>query len=143
MHIEEGQLISEVLQLLEPYPSKFLENALRLVQGDVSEQLLSDRLIWYELDMADVAARLTQLLLDADGAAYLSVRSPSICTEMHFSSFIDANIAKIVNYFRVVWIISNDVLKLLRDNELPLMQMGLLVMQLNMLHAALAQVEFE
>ena len=143
MHIEEGQLISEVLQLLEPYPSKFLENALRLVQGDVSEQLLSDRLIWYELDMADVAARLTQLLLDADGAAYLSVRSPPICTEMHFSSFIDANIAKIVNYFRVVWIISNDVLKLLRDNELPLMQMGLLVMQLNMLHAALAQVEFE
>ena len=143
MHIGEGQLISEVLQLLEPYPSKFLENALRLVQGDVSEQLLSDRLIWYELDMADVAARLTQLLLDADGAAYLSVRSPSICTEMHFSSFIDANIAKIVNYFRVVWIISNDVLKLLRDNELPLMQMGLLVMQLNMLHAALAQVEFE
>jgi hypothetical protein len=137
------QMISETKHLLEPYPSKFLNNAMALVEGEACEQLLSDRLFSYDLDALDLRNRITQLLVDADGAVFLSMTEPAMPPDLNFRFYIGKSIGNVVCCFREVWTITNSILESLNHDTLPLRALGLLVFRLNALHDALGRVGFD
>lgn len=136
-------MISETRHVLEPFPQKFLNNALILMEGEDCAQLLSDRLFLYDLDVLNLRDCITKLLLDADGAVFLSVTPPSEPPGLKFRFYIGENIGSVVCHFKEVWNITNGILKSLNHDILPLSEMGALVFKLNALHDALCRVSLD
>jgi len=141
--VEAMIIMMETRGVLEPYPRKFLDNAMTLMGGEACGQLLSDRLIWYDLDVLDLRDRITQLLLDADGAVFLSVTVPPMLSDLKFRFYTSQNIGNVVSYFKEVWTITKSILQGLNQDTLPLLEMAVLVFRLNALHDALCRVNLD
>ena len=136
-------MTSKLKHTLQPYPRKFISNALVLVDGEACGQLLSDRLLRYDLDVLDLRDCITQLLLDADGAVFLSVNPPATPPDLNFRAYVGGNIGNVVCHFKEAWTVTNNILEGLEHDTLPLEKMGLLVFRLNALHDALCRVSFD
>jgi hypothetical protein len=133
----------KALELLENYPPKFQEYKKMLGKRVDSNQELSDRLIWYELDVGDLSARLTSLLLDANCGECLLVGTCMGEFNIELTECIYENLGKLVRYFDNIFTLTRVIVIFLKSGKYPLKEMGLLVFKLNIMENALSRMNFE
>jgi hypothetical protein len=95
------------------------------------------------MDVLGLRDHITRLLLDADGAVFLSVKVAAMPPDLKFRYYIAKNIANVVCHFKEVWTITNNILESLDQYVCPLWEMGVLVLRLNALHNAMCCVSFD
>lgn len=140
----ENTLVVDCLQILGAYPSKFQEYILRLSKQESNNQALSDRLIWCELDVDELGERMTRFLVISRGLGFLDA---AVANEkemkIKLGVTIGENVFKIVNSLQVLRKTTNDIIKSLMSNQLPLKKIGILIVKANLLHDALCRINFE
>lgn len=140
--MSRSQQIKKASQLLMHYPEILQNNGRFLDNGE--GQTLSDRLIWCELETGELRSQITRLLLDAGGWKFLQI--DTMCNTMHgidFGQCVKENMSKIVKFLGVIFHITRTILLKLKQNKLPLKDIGYLIFKLQILQETLSKINFE